>query len=112
MTEHTKLPWEIRLDEKTGLPRIAGPKQDNGLHQVVALFPILQEKEIIEANAEYLVLAVNSHEGLVEVKEKAQALLNFIKEKYPDDFKPGGRGYICPHHIALAEALAAVEGDK
>jgi hypothetical protein len=32
-------------------------------------------------------------------------LLAFIREKYPQDFADDGRGYICPHHLAIDAAL-------
>jgi hypothetical protein len=44
--------------------------------------------------------------------EACEGLLQFIREKYPDDFKEGGRGFICPHHIEIADALAKAKEGK
>lgn len=71
-----------------------------------------------EANAALIVAAVNScfainpdnplavAEGMGEVVEATKVLLAFIREKFPKDFEPGGNGYLCPHHRAIAAALA------
>lgn len=37
----------------------------------------------------------------------ARDLLAFIRERFPDDFKPGGKGFTCPHHLAIQRALEA-----
>lgn len=42
---------------------------------------------------------------LVLVVRRAKELLDFVKSKYPDDFKEGGRGFTCPYHIALNQAV-------
>lgn len=34
-------------------------------------------------------------------------LLQFIREKYPEDFAPGGKGFTCPYHQAIDQALTA-----
>lgn len=39
--------------------------------------------------------------------DAANGLLAFIRSKFPDDFRPGGRGFTCPHHQALEVALRA-----
>jgi hypothetical protein len=39
------------------------------------------------------------------VRDACVGLLAFIREKYPQDFADGGRGYICPHHLAIDAAL-------
>lgn len=41
--------------------------------------------------------------------EAVSGLLAFIRAKYPDDFQPNGRGYVCPHHIKLAAWLKGAE---
>lgn len=40
------------------------------------------------------------------LREAAEGLLAHIRDRFPDDFRDGGRGFVCPHHIKLAEALA------
>lgn len=42
---------------------------------------------------------------LCELERACISLLAFIRFKYPEDFKEGGRGYICPHHKKIAELL-------
>jgi len=39
------------------------------------------------------------------LRDACEGLLAFIREKYPQDFADGGRGYICPHHLAIDAAL-------
>lgn len=41
-----------------------------------------------------------------ELVVAAEGLLQYIRELYPRDFKPGGQGFICKHHIAIDNALA------
>ncbi len=36
------------------------------------------------------------------------ALLNFIRQKYPDDFKEGGSGFTCPHHREIDGLLKEI----
>lgn len=33
-------------------------------------------------------------------------LLNFVKRRFPKDFKKGGRGFVCPYHKALDRAVS------
>ena len=47
-----------------------------------------------------------------EVVEAAKNLLNFVRQKFPDDFKPGGKGFMCPYHIALDKAINDLEAKK
>jgi hypothetical protein len=51
--------------------------------------------------------ALSQREELVEACE---GLLTFIRERYPDDFKQGGRGFTCPHHMAIETAIKKVTG--
>jgi len=44
--------------------------------------------------------------------EAAEGLLAFIREKFPKDFEPGGQGYLCPHHKAIAAALSCRESSE
>lgn len=39
------------------------------------------------------------------LRRAAEGLLEFIQDKHPEDFALGGKGYTCPHHIAINEAL-------
>lgn len=50
--------------------------------------------------------------ALLDLSQAAENLLAFVRSKYPDDFKEGGRGYICPFHIALSEAVKKVKETK
>ena len=38
-----------------------------------------------------------------ELREAVGALLQFIREKYPQDFVNGKQGFACPHHQRLYE---------
>ncbi len=40
------------------------------------------------------------------LREACEGLLASIRSRYPNDFMPGGKGYVCPHHRAIAAALA------
>ena len=72
-------------------------------------------------NHELIVAAVNAcftinpsnplavAEAMPELVGAAKGLLAFIHEKFPKDFEPGGNGYLCPHHRAIAAALAKLE---
>jgi hypothetical protein len=37
-----------------------------------------------------------------DLSQGVVGLLNFVKERFPDDFKEGGKGFTCPHHKRLA----------
>lgn len=47
--------------------------------------------------------------GYRELEDACRGLLAFIQKRYPDDFREGGRGYICPHHIAINDALQRID---
>jgi len=52
-------------------------------------------------------LGAASAGGEVErLREACEGLLASIRSRYPNDFMPGGKGYVCPHHLAIAAALA------
>lgn len=55
-----------------------------------------------EANARFIVTACNCHDELLEA---AKNLLEFVKGRFPDDFKEGGKGFTCPYHKALEAAI-------
>jgi len=44
-------------------------------------------------------------EDVNRLKTACEGLLEFIRIKYPDDFKEGGQGFTCPHHQAIYEIL-------
>lgn len=44
-----------------------------------------------------------------ELYEAASELLEFIRQKFPNDFKEGGRGFTCPFHQALHAAVLRAE---
>ena len=50
------------------------------------------------------------HGRYTRLLEAARGLLGFIRGRFPADFEPGGNGFTCPHHVALAEAVAEAEG--
>lgn len=60
---------------------------------------VLEENERLRAEYEPRLRAESA------IRSAAEALLRLVREKHPDDFKPGGRGYICPYHKRLARAL-------
>jgi hypothetical protein len=45
-----------------------------------------------------------------ELLEACEGLLGFIRERYPDDFKEGGKGFTCPHHLAIEAAIKKATG--
>jgi hypothetical protein len=55
-------------------------------------------------------------EGIAEASndtvQAAKALLDFVRGRYPEDFIDGGRGFTCPYHITLAEAIAQLESEN
>lgn len=66
-----------------------------------------------DAIAEVLADADDAFSELLAIAEASEGLraactglLAFIRERYPQDFVEGGRGYVCPHHIAIDAALS------
>lgn len=51
------------------------------------------------------------HAAAPDMYEACKGLLEFIKSKYPEDFKAGGKGFTCPHHQAIEKALARAEAN-
>lgn len=41
--------------------------------------------------------------------EACESLLEFIRNRYPDDFKPGGKGFVCPHHLEIYNVLEKIK---
>lgn len=80
MSEHTELPWKIEI-RQNNIAILSGDK-------VVALMCVKPDNDhlykpiVVEANAEYIVLACNSH------KDLAERLFN--NDKYA-----GGHGKMC-----------------
>lgn len=42
---------------------------------------------------------------LQQLRVACRNLLAWVRERHPLDFMPGGRGYTCPYHRAIARAL-------
>lgn len=99
MDKHTKTPWLVGLRSAAGLYPVAGGENADGDYTVVA-------DAGAHADAAFIVRACNAHDDLVTA---CQGLLQFVRERYPDDFKEGGRGFICPHHIAIEAALKPIQ---
>lgn len=100
--------------------------QGHGLYKnedIIGVITAPLEAKMAEgkANARLIVAAVNAcftinpsnplavAEAMPELVGAAKGLLAFIHEKFPKDFEPGGNGYLCPHHRAIAAALAKLE---
>jgi hypothetical protein len=70
MTKHTKTPWAIhRYDRPSGGIAISGPDTDKINAFVATAFADLRSIEEAEANAAFIVRAVNCHAELVEALE-------------------------------------------
>jgi hypothetical protein len=81
---------------------------------VVAECPLADDANFIMAMGEacYLVNPSNPlavAEALPELVKASAGLLAFIRERFPKDFEEGGSGYTCPHHRAIAAAIAKLE---
>ncbi|MCK5445110.1 MAG: hypothetical protein KAI73_05755 [Rhodospirillaceae bacterium] len=79
MTEHTPIPWNVETGNADGdkLIWIGSPGNDicdlyhKRAEHGVDLVEHFHLKENAEANAEFIVTAVNSHDGLLEALEQA-----------------------------------------
>ena len=49
------------------------------------------------------------HAAAGELLEASKGLLNFVRSRFPEDFKPGGPGFTCPHHQKLDAAIKKAE---
>ena len=47
-----------------------------------------------------------------QLLKAAEELLEFVRNKYPEDFKEGGKGFLCPYHIALDKAVKDCKGNS
>jgi hypothetical protein len=72
---------------------VVGDDEEYGSIFVSSLFP-------------YYRASLFCKDELNDVVSAAKNLLDFVRQKYPDDFKPGGKGFVCPYHIALDKALS------
>ena len=62
-----------------------------------------------DRGAELRALKARKVGAVRELREAAESLLAFIRERFPEDFKEGGRGFVCPHHARLERAAAEVK---
>jgi FtsZ-binding cell division protein ZapB len=60
----------------------------------------------VEADNEHGKQLQSQQQENEKLRDACSGLLNHIRERFPDDFKPGGKGFTCPHHKAIAAALS------
>jgi hypothetical protein len=68
-------------------------------------FRLLLPPEVSDA----IIAKLRTADNLCEV---AKGLLDFIRGRFPKDFKSGGSGFTCSHHEALRKAIADFEGKE
>lgn len=72
-------------------------------HKVLSLLGKSSWQEVVEDGLRLQLAEVQI--TLDALSTAAEGLLAFIRARYPYDFNPGGHGYTCEHHAAIAKAL-------
>lgn len=109
-TKHTPTPWEIQ--NRTGSPAyvfIGHPsRKDKPLAQIVITMERQRNGED-KANADFIVLAVNSHAKLVEACRLADKLVEDIRTNWGPNVLPAN---VRKWHATIKEALSLAQGGK
>jgi hypothetical protein len=98
MTKHTSTPWEVGTMSKDGRVNVAAFAYTNKVRSV-AYASGLSDGEA-EANAEFIVRAVNAYDALVSALKATRVSL--IDDEHYQEFKPLLR--------TIDEAIAKAEG--